>query len=99
MSLRSELRELLKEIKENLSLRYGHERVLGILEKVNRRLVDENRRLQTQNNKLMDRMMAKGFESYATYKEDDPDEVGLFLTDSKNEPLEDESNTGEVIEQ
>ena len=95
MGLKKEVRELLNTVKDDLTLRYGHERVLDILTKENRRLRDENRRLILYNNKLMDRFMAKDFESYATYKEE---EDVVYSIDSKNEPDLDDSLIGEVIE-
>ena len=98
MSLKSEVRELLKEVRENLVMRYGHERVLDILTKENRRLQEQARQSTLQINKLMDRLMAKDFESYANYKETE-DEGEIFSTGSNDEPLKDESLTGEVIEE
>ena len=99
MSLRKEVIGLVKEVKENLSLRYGHERVLQILSEENQRLREEIRRLTTQNERVLDRLMAKDFESYSTYKAEDPELVGPFSIDSKFEPLKDEANIGEVIEE
>ena len=96
--LKTEIRQLIKSVNELLGSNYGHSRVLELLSKENRRLREDNRRLVTQSNKLMDRLMARNFESYATYKEDEGD-VGPFSIGSKNEPFKDESIIGEVVEE
>lgn len=96
MTTKRLLKELIVEIRENLALRYGHERVLELMSKENCRLREENKRLVLQNNKLMDRLMARDFESYANYKEDEENGM-VFSTGSKNEPLLDDSFIGEVI--
>ena len=96
--LRRDVRELTKEIKENLTMRYGHERVLDLLTKENRRLTEHIRDQRLQINKLMDRLMARDFESYANYKETE-DEPTTFLSGSIIEPHQDEGNIGEVIEE
>ena len=96
--LRKEVRELLTEIRENLAMRYGHERVLELLTKENRRLRESIRQQTTQINKLMDRLMARDFESYANYKETE-NEGTMFSIGSNIEPIKDESFIGEVIEE
>jgi hypothetical protein len=66
--------------------------------KENRRLRDENQRLVLQNNKLFDRLMAKSFEAYSTFK-DDPEELNPFISTGSNyEPHLDEQNIGEVVD-
>lgn len=95
--LRKQLRELIELVRESHKTDYGHQRVLDLLTKENRRQQETIRQQTLQINKLMDRLMAKDFESYASYKETE-DDVELFSVGSKNEPLEDESNIGEVIE-
>jgi len=97
MGLRKEVRELIELVRERFEQNYGHERVMDLLVKENRRLQEQVRQGILQTNKLMDRLMAKDFESYATYKEED--EGQIFSTGSKNERVEDESNIGEVIEE
>ena len=96
--LRKDVRELTKEIKENLTMRYGHERVLDLLTKENRRLREHVREQTLQINKLMDRLMARNFESYANYKETE-NESPISWNGSNIEPNQDEGNIGEVIEQ
>ena len=96
--LRHEVRELLTEIRENLAMRYGHERVLDLLTKENRGLREHIRNQTLQLNKLMDRLMARNFESYANYKETE-DEPSISWSGSNIEPIQDEGNIGEVIEQ
>ncbi len=97
--LRKDVRILVNEITTNLKLRYGHERILDLLTKENRRLREENRSLVNDRNKLLDRLMAKDFTQYSVYTEDPAEEFGTFSNDSKNESLEDEANIGEVIEE
>lgn len=90
-------RERLSSLQESVAVKYGHERVLDLLSKENKRLHERLRAANIRIEKLLDRLMARDFESYATYKTEEEGET--FSTVSNHEPLQDESNIGEVIEE
>lgn len=97
--LRAEVRNMITAVKELISTTYGTGRVLDLLAKENQRLREDNRRLAGQNKQFMDRLMARNFESYATYTEPEPEEANPFNSiRSSHEPIEDEQNIGEVVE-
>lgn len=96
--LRAEVRKLIEKVTELLEIRYGHQRVVELLAKENKRIREDNQRLMLQNNKLFDRLMARNFESYAVYREDTEEIPGNSYIGSHDEPILDESNIGEVIE-
>lgn len=97
--LKKDVEALVTAVTRDLKLRYGHERVLDILTKENKRLREENKRLTLVNAQLLDRLMARNLPEYATAKTDlSEDWTNPFSSDSPYEPLQDEGNIGEVIE-
>jgi len=101
MGLRRDVKTLLVRVTQLLEETYGHRRVMDLLSKENQRLREENQRMRIQNNQLFDRLMARNFEAYAVYKEEDTPSGAsnpYFSMGSNNEPNQNEANIGEVVE-
>ena len=96
MRFRTKVINLMEQVNKHLEFSYGHERVLELLSKDNDRLVTENRRLVSANEKLLDRLMARNFEQFATYSEPENEFVTPYETTVQIDRNED--NIGEVVD-
>jgi hypothetical protein len=94
---KTELKILMEQVREYMRVSYGHERVLEILSEDNERLKEEIRRLTRVNERLLDRVMARDFETFGSYSEPLEESSGVPFHEDRS-PFQMEENIGEEIE-
>jgi hypothetical protein len=97
MKFRTEVRKFMEDVESHLGFKYGHERVLTMLQDENARLREENSRLIRTNNQLLDRIMSRDFEQFAVFQQPEPDQK-LSETMTELQINQDQNNIGEVVE-